>query len=155
MSPSNVNPCACLAQPLCLISHLVFPKKPNNQMKKFLTSLCLLAMAAVSFAAEKFPDISHDELKAAIAEKQVTIIDVNGTERYKQGHIPGAQDFYASDKLELPKDKNALIVAYCGNEKCSAYQKAANKAKKEGYTNVKHYSKGIAGWEAAKEQTEK
>jgi rhodanese-related sulfurtransferase len=127
-------------------------------MKKFVTFLCALAITPlVAFAADKFPDISHDELKAAIAEKKVTLIDVNGSDSYKAGHIPGAIDFETSKAelaKKLPSDKNALVVAYCGNEKCSAYQRGAKAAKELGYTNVKHYSKGIAGWKQA-EKTEK
>jgi rhodanese-related sulfurtransferase len=55
----------------------------------------------------------------------------------------------------LPKDKNALIVAYCGNPKCTAYQAAAKAAKKLGYKNIKHLSAGISGWKEAGEKTEK
>jgi len=47
-----------------------------------------------------------------------------------------------------------LIVAYCGNPKCMAYQGAAKAAKKLGYTNIKHLSAGIAGWKSAGEPTE-
>jgi rhodanese-related sulfurtransferase len=50
---------------------------------------------------------------------------------------------------KLPADKNALVVAYCGSETCSAYARAAKAAKDLGYTNVKHYSKGLAGWKAS------
>ena len=127
-------------------------------MKKLITSLCAVAIATVAFAAEKFPDISHSELKEAIKDKKVALIDVNGTDSYKAGHIPGAIDFEADEaKLaaELPKDKSALVVAYCGNESCGAYQRGAKKAKELGYTNVKHYSKGIAGWKKAGEETAK
>ena len=56
---------------------------------------------------------------------------------------------------KLPKDKNGLVVAYCGNEQCGAYKAAAAKAAELGYTNVKHYSKGIAGWKKSGEKTEK
>jgi rhodanese-related sulfurtransferase len=83
---------------------------------------------------------------------------VNGTDSYKSGHIPGAMNFEAVEKdlaSKLPKDKDALVVAYCGNEQCGAYAAAAKKAKELGYTNVKHYSKGIAGWKQAGEKTEK
>jgi rhodanese-related sulfurtransferase len=45
-------------------------------------------------------------------------------------------------------------VAYCGNEKCGAYAAAAAKAKELGYTNVKHFSGGIAGWKKAGEKTD-
>jgi rhodanese-related sulfurtransferase len=128
-------------------------------MKKLLSILCALAVTPLlAFAAEKFPDISHDELKQAIAEKKVALIDVNGSDSYKAGHIPGAVNFETKKNdlaSALPADKNALVVAYCGNEKCGAYQAGAKKAKELGYTNVKHYSKGIAGWKKAGEQTEK
>ena len=71
---------------------------------------------------------------------------MNGTETYTKGHIPGAIDFTkakAEIAAKLPKDKGALIVAYCANENCSAYQQGAQAAKDLGYTNVKHYAKGI------------
>ncbi|HYN00071.1 MAG TPA: rhodanese-like domain-containing protein [Aestuariivirgaceae bacterium] len=128
-------------------------------MKKLTAFLCALALSPiVALAADKFPDISHDELKKAIDEKKVTLIDVNGSDSYKSGHIPGAIDFETTkDQLaaKLPQDKNALVVAYCGNEQCNAYAAAAKKAKELGYTNVKHYSKGIAGWKKSGEPTAK
>lgn len=128
-------------------------------MKKLVSLLCALALSPlVALAADKFPDISHDELKAAIAEKKVALIDVNGSDSYKAGHIPGAVDFEsvkADLAAKLPADKNALVVAYCGNEQCSAYQQGAKAAKALGYTNVKHYAKGIAGWKKSGESTEK
>jgi rhodanese-related sulfurtransferase len=102
--------------------------------------------------AAKFADISHEELLKAVESKSVTAIDVNGTESWKQGHIPGAIDFEASkDKLAalLPADKGALIVAYCGGPMCKAYKEAAKAAAQLGYTNVKHYSGGISGWKKA------
>src|SRR5262245_4579803 len=139
-------------------SSLLDPKE--SQMKKLLTLVCALAIGFCSLARaeDKYPDISHDELKAAIAAKKVTLLDVNGTETYSKGHIPGAIDFTKSkEKIAslLPKDKNALIVAYCANEACSAYQQGAKAAKELGYTNVKHYPKGIMGWKDSGEATEK
>ena len=127
-------------------------------MKKLLTLVCTLVLGSIALAEEKFPDISHDELKAAIAKKSITLLDVNGTETYATGHIPGAIDFTkekATIASKLPKDKGALIVAYCANENCTAYQQGAKAAKELGYTNVKHYAKGIMGWKNAGEPTEK
>ena len=94
----------------------------------------------------------------AFRTKKATIIDVNGTESYNKGHVPGALDFTAiKDKFaeSLPKDKNALIVAYCGNPKCKAYQAAAKKAEELGYKNIKHMSAGIQGWKDAGQKMEK
>jgi len=109
-------------------------------------------------AADKFADISTSELKKAIAEKKVTLIDVNGSESWEKHHIPGALNFEAVEKKladKLPADKNALVVAYCGNEQCPAYRAGAQAAKKLGYTNVKHYAHGIQGWLKLGEPTEK
>ena len=129
-------------------------------MKKLLTLVCALVvgLSSLALAEDKFPDISHDELKAAIAAKKVTLLDVNGTSVYEKGHIPGAIDFTkekANIASKLPKDKGALIVAYCANENCPAYQQGAKAAKELGYTNVKHYAKGIMGWKDSGEPTEK
>lgn len=130
-----------------------------------LMALCVALSAAALNAAEKaekspdkFPDVSIKELKTAVEKNKVTVIDVNGTDSYRDGHIPGAIDFEASaDKLEkvLPKEKDALIVAYCGGPECMAYKTAAKKAVAMGYTNVKHLPAGISGWKNAGEKVEK
>ena len=127
-------------------------------MKKLLAMVCTLALGTLAIAEDKYPDISHDELKSAIATKKVTLLDVNGSDTYAKGHIPGAIDFTkAQDSIasKLPSDKSALIVAYCANENCTAYQKGAKAAKDLGYTNVKHYAKGIMGWKDSGEKVEK
>ena len=122
-------------------------------------AVCFAFTSANAVAADKdCPEISIEDLKKAIDDKSVTVIDVNGTDSYKSGHIPTAVDFEAnSDKLEkvLPKDKDALVVAYCGGPQCGAYKAAAKKAVALGYTNVKHLKAGISGWKEAGEKTEK
>lgn len=126
-------------------------------MKKLLGLITAFAFAAVLMAGE-YPDVSVKELKKAIESKNVTVIDVNGTESWEKGHIPGAIDFESNEAKFaslLPKDKNALIVAYCGGPKCMAYKQAAKKAEELGYKNVKHLSAGISGWKEAGEKTEK
>jgi len=125
-------------------------------MKKLLALAAALAFSAFVFAGE-YPDISIKDLKKAIANKKVTLIDANGTESWEKGHIPSAIDFESnSEKLAkvLPQDKNALIVAYCGGPKCLAYKQAATAAEKLGYKNVKHLSAGISGWKDAGEKTD-
>ena len=125
-------------------------------MKRILVALCSLLVAGVALAAD-YPDISIADLKQAIQEKKVTVIDANGSMSYHKAHIPGATDFqeHKADLAKLlPADKNALIVAYCGGPGCHAYESAANAAKELGYTNVKHLRAGISGWKAAGEKTE-
>jgi rhodanese-related sulfurtransferase len=128
-------------------------------MKRYIMTLAaaLLAFAGIS-RADEYPDISIGDLKKAIAGKKVAIIDANGSDSWKEGHIPGALDLETSkEKLAdlLPKDKATLVVAYCGGPSCSAYKAGAKAATKLGYTNVKHLSAGISGWKSASEKTEK
>ncbi|MBL9208883.1 MAG: rhodanese-like domain-containing protein [Opitutaceae bacterium] len=128
-------------------------------MKLLSVLLLAVGLGTLAFAASsKFAAISHQDLVAAIAAKKVTLLDVNGTESFQEGRIPGAIDFTAQEKklaALLPKDKNALIVAYCGNEYCGAYMAAAAAAKELGYTNVKHYAPGIDGWKKSGAKIEK
>src|SRR5690606_30622588 len=93
-----------------------------------------------------------EEFKKLVETKGAIIIDANGKDMYDDGHVPGAISFaYDKDKLAslLPKDKNALIVAYCGGPMCTAWQFAAEEAVKLGYKNFKHYKGGIKGWKEA------
>ncbi len=126
-------------------------------MKKLL-ALSAVALLASNLLASEFPDISIPDVKSAIASRNVTLLDANGTDSWKRSHIPGAIDFTSNQKnlaSVLPKDKNALIVAYCGGPRCRAYESAAKAAEKLGYKNVKHLVAGISGWEQAGEKTEK
>jgi len=123
-------------------------------MKKLITLAAGLVLSIAAHAAE-VADITIPELKKAIADKSVTVIDANGAESYKAGHIPTAIDF-SKGSLEkaLPSDKKALIVAYCGGPQCNAYKDAVKKAEELGYTNIKHLPAGISGWKEAGEKTE-
>ena len=121
-----------------------------------LLMMCCLVLATVSVQAGTYTDISVDDLETAIKEGKVTLLDVNGTESFKKGHIPGALDLDAVTELAkvLPTDKDALIVAYCGGPKCRAYKAGADAATELGYKNVKHLSAGIKGWKKAGKNTE-
>lgn len=104
------------------------------------------------------PDLSLAELKHAMADKSIVLLDCNGSTSYANGHIPGAIDFEGAKTdlaKRLPADQAALVVAYCGGPKCMAYQAGAEAATRLGYTNVKHFSGGISGWQAAGEKIEK
>ena len=126
-------------------------------MKKVIASLATVLIAASVFAGE-FPDVSVKEVKALSESKKAVILDVNGSESYKEGRVPGALNYEAiKDKLAsvLPADKSTPIVAYCGSPKCKAYKAAAEAAEKLGYTNIKHMSAGIKGWRDAGEKQDK
>ena len=120
-------------------------------MKKII-SLLVFTLFTISLFAGEYPDISINELKSAIKKGNVAVIDVNGAGSYKKGHIPSAIHFSSvGAKLakSLPKDKNTLIVSYCGGPGCGAYKRGADAAAKLGYKNIKHLSAGISGWKKA------
>lgn len=131
------------------------------QLKRILPfGLCVaVALSAMRPAqANEVPSITHQALVKAISAKKVVILDVNGTESYEAGHIPGALNFEQVNgnlKSKLPANKKALIVAYCGGPMCMAYKRGAEAAMKLGYTNVKHYSPGISGWKKSGARVEK
>jgi rhodanese-related sulfurtransferase len=124
-------------------------------MKKVIM-LAAALLVGLAVQAGPYPEITIDQLKAAIAAKEVTLLDVNGSKSWASGHIPGAIDYTAKQAdlaKVLPKNKDALVVAYCGGPSCGAYAKAAKAAKDLGYTNVKHLVAGISGWKSAGEKT--
>lgn len=135
----------------------------NNTLLRLGLGVALLGVVATSVVsltpravagnkAGEVASISQADLQKAIDAKTVTIFDVNGDESYKEGRIPTAINYYAVESkfaTYLPKNKSALVVAYCGNEHCGAYKQAATAAQELGYTNVAHFSPGIAGWRAS------
>ncbi len=115
-------------------------------------NLIIFALLPLSLFAGEYPDISINELQKAIKKGDVAIIDVNGARTYENGHIPTAIHFSSVGKKlskSLPKDKNTLIVSYCGGPGCRAYKRGADAAAKLGYKNIKHLSAGISGWKKA------
>ena len=118
---------------------------------------CDAACGVAGSAAPAFTDVAVADLKAGISGKTVVLVDANGSESFAKGRLPGAIDFKANANdlaKVLPADKGALIVAYCGGPKCGAWKGAAEAIAKLGYTNVKHFSGGLKGWQEAGEKLE-
>src|SRR5262245_14462579 len=98
----------------------------------FIPFLVILAFAIPTFAPDQLTSTSRTQLKSAIESGKAILLDAAGTASYSQAHIPGALDFdavRAELASKLPADKGALIVAYCANERCPYYRKAAAAAK--------------------------
>lgn len=92
-----------------------------------------------------------DEVAHMRAEKTVDVVDVNtASTREKYGVIPAARLLSSSSRYdptaELPAEKDARLVFYCANTKCTASKTAAERAAKAGYTEVFVMPAGIKGW---------
>ncbi len=101
-----------------------------------------------------YPQINYSQLRQAMDEKQVFLIDANSRQSYQKGHIPLAKSINDRDILlkQLPVIKSFPIVVYCGGPQCNAWHKAADFATANGYTNVMHFKEGTKGWEEAGDQ---
>jgi rhodanese-related sulfurtransferase len=74
--------------------------------------------------------------------------------KYDKGHVPGAialpwSQFKKQAASKLPKDKDALLVFYCGGLACPLSHKSAYAAQAMGYTNIKVYATGYPSWKKA------
>jgi thiosulfate/3-mercaptopyruvate sulfurtransferase len=130
---------------------------------------------AVQFAREVvkggYKIVSTEELKGWIDQKKdVLIIDTMPYEdSYKKNHVPGAVQLEfpvkemasLDDKTKadleklLGKNKDRLIVFYCGFTQCGRSHNGAMWAVKLGYKNVYRYPGGITGWSEADYPVEK
>ena len=101
--------------------------------------------------------VSLDDAEKLQQEKQASFLDANaGDIRAKWGVIPGATlltNFAKYATSELPKDKDAKLVFYCVNTRCSASHQAAQRALQAGYTDVSVLPDGIIGWKNAGKPT--
>jgi len=102
--------------------------------------------------------ITRDELQAAIANGEVTVVDALPALYFEQQHLPGAVNLYveeAADRAtEVLPDKEAAIVAYCSNESCPNSEGVARTLTRLGYTDVRKYREGIQDWVEAGLPTE-
>ena len=100
--------------------------------------------------------ISPADLLPLVQNHQVTVVDVNSPQSWKQAHVPGALnlDPVTYNENALPSDKASSLVFYCSNPMCRKAPNAARRAKQFGHTDVKVMSAGISGWLAAKLPTE-
>jgi rhodanese-related sulfurtransferase len=83
--------------------------------------------------------------------KDVMIIDSRPYKpKFIEGYIPTAVSIPASqfEKMagELPKNKDALLIFYCGGLSCPLSHKSAFMAEAMGYTNVRVYAAGFPDW---------
>ncbi|OIQ50279.1 Thiosulfate sulfurtransferase GlpE [Pseudodesulfovibrio hydrargyri] len=133
--------------------------------RKFIAAAMLLAFAVAAAAApamaqeeakfKQFHSIVDYKFVAKYAKmpkpKNVMIIDSRPYKpKYVDGYIPTAESIPASqfDKMtdKLPKEKDALLIFYCGGLACPLSHKSAFAAEAMGYTNVKVYAAGFPDW---------
>ena len=111
--------------------------------------------AAAEPEFEKYPNIVDvkfvmDHITVPMAENVMIIDSRPKRAKYDKGHIPGSVSIPDSqfDKMadQLPANKDALLVFYCGGLKCPLSHKSAFRAEKLGYTNIKVFAAGFPNY---------
>lgn len=139
---------------LAVISGIVFfifkSWQPKTKKQKNIS-----APANITINEEKktnLKTITTSELKEKINNNEkIILLDVQNEENFVQKHLPGAINIPAnqldSRKNELPRDKEIIVIG--AGEKfdiCQICEKAAESLISFGFSNIRHYKEGIAGW---------
>jgi rhodanese-related sulfurtransferase len=117
---------------------------------------------------QKTSEISTEELRIILAEKNTTVFDARPFKEYVVSHIPGAINVsakpglpmsqYVSDIAEIGRviqdNKTAPLVLYCNGPFCGKSKRLAEELLAAGYTNVRRYQLGIPMWRALGGTTE-
>ena len=95
-------------------------------------------------------DFVQQHIQVPMSE-DVMIIDARPFKpKYIKGHIPMAVSIPNTkfDQMvdQLPQNKDALLIFYCGGLKCKLSHKSAQKAEALGYRNVKVFAEGYPAY---------
>ncbi|GFO56496.1 sulfur transferase selenocysteine-containing protein [Geomonas sp. Red276] len=97
--------------------------------------------------------ISTAEVAKLAGKKGTVLADCRPSAAFLAGALPGAVsapfDPAAPALTGLPADKGTAVIFYGADSFSFESLAAAEKARKEGYTSVKIYRDGVAGWSAA------
>jgi rhodanese-related sulfurtransferase len=102
------------------------------------------------------PDVPHIGVAEVVAQRAAgrapVIVDVRGIDPYGRSHIEGAVhiplDELQARAKELPADKTAPVVVYCGNGSRLGPLGTA-KLQSMGYTHVANLADGLEGWRSS------
>lgn len=105
--------------------------------------------------------ITAEELKKKMeGNEKFYLIDNLMPNSFEGHHIPGAKnvpfgtDFIQKFEKQIGAPKDAEIITYCASSGCQLSVMAADALEKAGYTNVRHFADGLAGWQDAGYQFE-
>jgi rhodanese-related sulfurtransferase len=103
-----------------------------------------------------FHEISHEDLKAGLADGSVLLVDVREAEEYAAGHVQGAifnpLSRFDPGNLPIAKDgQKVVLMCRSGKRSVSAMEQARLLGRRDVNT---HYAGGILGWVNAQEPVE-
>jgi rhodanese-related sulfurtransferase len=111
---------------------------------------------------QKTPEVSTEELRRILAERQALVIDARPHLEYAVSHVPGAvnvaakpgvpMSVYVSDVREIERltsgDRTRALVLYCNGPYCGKSKRLSEELVGAGFTSVRRYQLGIPVWRA-------
>ena len=114
--------------------------------------VALFFLASAALLAQNFPEVSLGEMQQLVRSRSAVILDCNGSDSYREGHLPGAIDYeanYARLGQILPGNRGVPVVVYAGGPFSSAYLSGAQAIQRLGYGNVRCFRGGLSSWAQA------
>ena len=101
------------------------------------------------FGAPKTKDLTPQQVKAALAAREILLIDVREPDEFTVERIAGAQNVPLSsfNPAALPDAGGKTVVLQCAGGKRSAM--AVDQCRKAGQDIETHLAGGLAAWKAA------
>ncbi|MFV0282010.1 MAG: rhodanese-like domain-containing protein [Rhodoblastus sp.] len=95
-------------------------------------------------------DMTLDEIKRALADNSIALVDVREDEEWADGHIPGAIHNALSrfDVSALPRDKKVVVYCRSGRRTLKALEIAQGAGRPDVST---HFGGSWLAWQAAGE----
>jgi rhodanese-related sulfurtransferase len=116
---------------------------------------CNIVQATLTEPGAKTGEVSTDQLRRMLADRDALVIDARPRVEFDAGHIPGARvlDESAGDQAEavahlVNGNKDAALVVYCNGPYCQASRRLAERLVAAGFTNVRRYQLGMPVWRA-------
>jgi rhodanese-related sulfurtransferase len=95
-----------------------------------------------------FRPVTVDELRQAMQDERVIVLDVRPQAEYQAGHLPQARSIPVTELearlSELPKERE--IVAYCRGPYCVFADEAVSLLRAHGYA-VRRLQEGVVEWQ--------
>jgi rhodanese-related sulfurtransferase len=111
-----------------------------------LLIIVVVFLTACGISSEGYRNVSSEEAKQLIDNKDVVVLDVRTPEEYQEGHIPNAiliplQEL--ENKLnELDKKEHYLVVCRSGNRSAQASEVLTSNS----FANIYNMTGGMNNW---------